>query len=184
MAQAESWESKFARRNGSALTRVLRLFHPKSWKGQLVLGVYLHVDLFLFHIFATRGVVTTFVYLGTLFFLGVMLTNMPRRAFGWLFPAVDENLLERVDQAVLFRYLNVAHQICLTLGDLHDSLFVRCDVFTISGFSVMVFGTLLLLRKLPAYVLIHLVIDALLLAFAWMGRSLCRERVPPGNFGF
>jgi membrane protein implicated in regulation of membrane protease activity len=68
--------------------------------------------------------------------------------------------------------MGTVRQLYLVGCDLHDSVFVRGDAFTISGIASAVFGTLLLLRKFPMYVLLHAVVSAVLLLLAWNVRKL------------
>lgn len=144
-----SWEGELIEANNEILRKLIRLLESK--RGLILMYIFLHVNCFCFWYFTKESFLTTILYFSTLFLYGLIITNLPDSIFRWLYPEVsipDSSVL-------LMKYASYIHYIYETLLDLYKSCFVRTEIFSISALTSVIFGILLILRKMPIYGFIH-----------------------------
>jgi hypothetical protein len=112
------------------------------------------------------------MYLAVLFLQGIVLFNMPSFLFRWLFPPVSEDVIDSADQAELIERVRGFRELVGVLSNLRRSVFVRCDVFTISGISSLIFGLLLILRSFALCHVLHSFICVSMALMIWVVNSM------------
>ncbi|OHT15282.1 hypothetical protein TRFO_14180 [Tritrichomonas foetus] len=172
----DSWECEFIDKNRRTITKFLRLFHPRSRLGLFLILALLHAISFGFSKISLNNILSSFLYISFLFISCVIIYNLPGPLFNIFFPPIDENILDKVSRKVLISQIRFFRLIFSILSNLRQSLFVRCDMLTISGSLTLIFGVLLYLKSFTLCFLLHICFVIILLSLARMGRQLCNSQ--------
>lgn len=111
--------------------------------------------LYLFYRYTRRGFITTSLYLCSIFLLCVFLQNLPTFLIEWLFPPMSDSVIDELDQEIFISAISSFHQLFIFLDNIHQSLFVRFDILTISGLLSLVLGFFILVQSFPLYIIFH-----------------------------
>jgi hypothetical protein len=90
--------------------------------------------------------------------MNVVFFNLPSALFRIMFPPVTENIVSIVNRERMIQHLALFREVSTVVVELRRSIFVRCDIFTISGLLSLISGLLLVLRRFALYQVLHVVI--------------------------
>lgn len=162
LMQVSSWEDRFVTKNLDLLRKIVRIY--RSRRGLTLIYIFLHLDVLCFWWFAKEGIMTTLLYISTLYIYGLVITNLPNSIFSWIYPPISASM----NRDILLNYAARIHCIYEIVMDVYNSCFIRADVFSISGLISILFGILLISQKMPLYVIIHIFVFSGILAVTYV----------------
>lgn len=169
------WEIEFINKNRRTILQFYRFFRPKSRLGILLIFIFSNIIAWILFKFQHGNLLSSLFYISFIFYLIVIFINLPDRLFQKFFPPIEEDALEKVSKSVLFYQIQLFRSIFNVFYNLKNTLFMRCDILTISGLLTTIFGILLFLGKLPFYLIFHVSFLFLIISLSIMGDVLSRS---------
>lgn len=171
----KDWEDLFIEKNKKQLCQYINAFHPKSFRGILFLGMIQLIVLILFPCLFKTGISTTILYIGTIFLTFVFIVNLPNVIIQKLFYQKGEEVFEEVDYVKLKGLVELLHSWKKISNDYYQSIFVKFDLLTISGVATIVFGLIILIRAVPLYIVLQIIIFIIIIILSVGVRYILKD---------
>lgn len=157
----KNWEQLFLEKNRVYVAKFLCTFHVNSFKGIALFLAILTVHLVLSIHFLHNEFFTSILYLIAFHGLHFIFTLFPSNLKSLLFYQNEKGIIDDMNPIAMDDFLTHVHHLTNFLRDIYNSLFIKYSLLYISGSLSVIFGILLLIRRLPLCVFLHMTVVAM-----------------------